>query len=420
MKRVLTLVVMLALSASLAQGTPPVVKVGTLNAFTGALAEFGPAIQNGAELAAKQINEAAEAVFGGPIIELVQADAATNPAVAVDQARSLVNTEGVVAIVGALSSGVTVPVAESVAIPSEVIMISPASTTPLITVMETDTDWLFRTVASDALQGIVGAQLAAGEIIDDYQATTASTIYVNNPYGQGLSRAFADAFEARGGQVLAQVSHPEEPQPTYASVLEAALAGDPDVVVAISYPGQATVYMAEARDLYGFSDWQLVDGTKSLDIVEAAGADALAGDYGTAPGADPQWEGQERFVQQYEAEYGARPPLPFIDTAYDAVATIGLAIAKTISDGEEVTSAAIRDRLREVAGQGGEVVGVGEFEEAFRLLELGTDIDYTGAAGTVDYDDAGDVVTPVEIWQFNEAGEIESLMIRTAEEIPTE
>ncbi|HEX7003441.1 MAG TPA: ABC transporter substrate-binding protein [Trueperaceae bacterium] len=420
MKRVLSLVVLLSLSIALAQGAPPVVKIGTLNAYTGALAEFGPAIRNGAELAAKQINEAAEAVFGGPIIELVHADAATNPAVAVDQARSLVNTEGVVAIVGALSSGVTVPVAESVAIPSEVVMISPASTSPLISVMETDSDWLFRTVASDALQGIVGAQLARGEIVDGYEGMTAATIYVNNPYGQGLSRAFAEAFEARGGQVLAQVPHPEEPQPTYASVLESALAGDPDIVLAISYPGQATVYMAEARDLYAFDDWQLVDGTKSLEIVEAVGAEALAGDYGTAPGADPSWAGQERFVEQYEAEYGDRPPLPFIDTAYDAVATLGLAIAQTIADGEEVTSAAIRDRLRQVAGPEGEVVGVGEFEEAFRLIELGTDIDYTGAAGTVDYDDAGDVVTPVEIWQFNDAGEIESVMIRTADQIPTE
>lgn len=402
-----------------AMAQPPVSKVGTLMAYTGALAEYGPAINNGAMLAADQLNAAATTVLGGPIMEIVTEDSATNPSIGVDRARKLINTDGVIAIVGALSSGVTVAVAESVTIPSQVVQISPASTSPLVAMLPDAEDFIYRSVSSDALQGVVLAQLARGEIVAGVSFDRAAVLYVNNPYGQGLSEAFAAAFTARGGTITATVGHPEEPQPTYASILDQLLAGDPQVVIAASYPGNATVFMQEARDLYGFTNWLLTDGTKSLDIVTAMGAASVEGLYGTAPGADPAWEGYVRFSDAYEAAYGERPPLPYIDTAYDATAVIGLAMAKAIIDGVPVTSANVRDRLREVANPDGEVVGVNDFEEALRLLQIGAAINYTGAAGEVDFDDLGDVVTPVEVWQYV-GGEIVSVEVRTADMIPAQ
>ena len=417
MKRALCVLAVALFGLAMAQ--PPVSKVGTLMSYTGALAEFGPAINNGATLAADQVNAAATAVFGGPLIEIVTEDDGTNPSQGTDRARKLVNTDGVVAIVGALSSGVTVTVAESVTIPGQVVQISPASTSPLVATLPDDEDFIFRTVSSDALQGVVLAQLARGEILPELAYERAAVIYVNNPYGQGLAQAFAAAFEARGGTITASVGHPEEPQPTYAGVLDQLLAGDPEVVIAASYPGNATVFMQEARDLYGFGNWMMTDGTKSLDIVQALGADAVEGLFGTAPGADPEWEGYVRFSEAYEAAFGERPPLPYIDTAYDAVAVIGLAMAKAYIDGVEINSTTIRERLREVANPEGEVVGVGDFEEAIRLLQIGSPINYTGAAGEVDFDELGDVVTPVEVWQY-QGGEIVTNQIRTADQIPAQ
>jgi ABC-type branched-subunit amino acid transport system substrate-binding protein len=416
MKKLIALLTALLLSGALAQ--PPVSNVGVLIDYTGALAEFGPALRNSAELAAAQINAAAEVVFGGPLIRLIHEDSATSPAVGADRARKLIEIDGVVAIVGSLASSVTVAVAEAVTAPARVVQISPSSTSPLLTFLN-DNDFLFRTTASDALQGVVAGQLARGEIIEGYSFDTAATIFVNNPYGQGLSENFVRAFEARGGRVLAAVPHPEAVQPTYAAELELALAGNPDVLVAISYPGHATVFLAESRDLFGFTSWQFVDGTKSVRIIEALGADTVEGLLGTAPGADPGWAGNELFLAAHEAAYGTRPELPFNDTVYDAVAAIGLAIAKAYLDGVEITGEAVRDRLREVSNAPGEVVGVGAFEEAFRLLQLGVEINYTGAAGEVDFDQHGDVLTPVEIWRYA-GGAIEVLTVRRADEIPLE
>ena len=335
----------ITVTGALAQSAPEPANVGLLFDYTGALAEFGPGMENGARLALDAINAASESVFGGPLLNMIVEDGATEASVGVDRARKLVDTDNVVAIVGALASGVTVNVAEAVTIPSEVVLITPASTSPLISILD-DNDYLFRTVASDATQGVVGAMLARGEVVDGHSVDTASIFYINSPYGQGLADSFAAAFEARGGTILATVAHPEQPQPSYAAELEALLAGDPDMILAVSYPGQATVYMTEARDLYDFTSWQYVDGTQSLDIVAAVGADVVEGQYGTGPGADPEWSGAVAFRELFEADYGDLPNLPFIDTSYDAIVTIGLAAAYAHANGQEITAETVRDGLR--------------------------------------------------------------------------
>lgn len=399
--------------------TPPVTKVGTLLSYTGALAEFGPAMSNGVQLAVDELNAAATEVFGGPIVEVIAEDDATSASQGVDRARKLINADGVVAIIGALSSGVTVAVAESVAIPSSTVVISPASTSPLLTLLPDDGRFILRTTASDTLQGMVGGMLARGEIVDGNSFETAGIVYVNNPYGQGLAEAFTNAFEARGGKVVASVAHPDEPQPTYAAMLEELLAGNPEVVLAISYPGQATVYMTEARDLYGFTNWQYTDGTQSLEIIEAMGADDVEGQYGTSAGADPNWGGWVTFADNYRDSFGEAPPLPYIDTSYDAMIAIGLAIAKAYVDEVEINSVNVADRLREVSNGPGETIGVGDYTRAMELIKAGEAIDFSGAAGEVDFDEFGDVVTPIEVWQYT-GGDIEPVTVVSGADIPAE
>ena len=131
--------------------------VGHLNTVTGSLSYFGPEQNNSVELAALHVNQAG-GVLGVQMI-IVTGDTATNPAQGVAAARGLVDVEGAVAIVGALASGVTLAVAQSVTVPKQRLLISPASTSPAITVLEDD-DFLFRTTVSDAAQGVVLARLA--------------------------------------------------------------------------------------------------------------------------------------------------------------------------------------------------------------------------------------------------------------------
>lgn len=402
---------------------PPVVKVGTLFAFTGALSEFGPNFANAADLAARHINDAANQAFGGPIINLIHEDSGTAPSQGVDRAQKLVNVDRVPAVIGALSSGVSSAVAESVTIPAEVLQISPASTSPIFSASPFDETW-FRTTASDALQGVVAAMLARGEIVSEYKQDTASAMFVNNPYGQGLKDVFQRAFEARGGTFLAAVPHASEPKPTYVEDLDKALADDPDIVFTPSYPGASTVYMVEALEQFNFTSFQHTDGTKSEENIKALGIENLDGQFGTAPGSNPDRAGFQTFQQAYAETFGRTPPLPFMDSAYDATIIAGLTVAKAIADGlskDEITGPALIERIRQVSNPPGATVGVGAEEAvlALRLISDETDIDYAGAAGEQDFDEVGDVITPVEVWKYSaEAGGIQS--VQTILEVPAE
>ncbi len=381
------------------------IKIGTLLSHTGPLKEFGPNLQNGAVLAAKQMGAA------GFEIQLIHEDSETSAIPATNAAKKLVEVDKVVAIVGALASGVTVPVAESVTSPNNVIMMSPASTSPLITILPADQgkDFLFRTCPSDALQGVIAGRMAA-----DYNKT-AAVLYVNNPYGQGLAEQFKTSFEQKGGKVLAMIPHDEKAAESYNAELKKALADKPDRLAAFSYPDHAKIYLKEALEFFKFRHFLFCDGTKSEDIVKALGAKNVEGQLGTAPGT-AGGAPYDIFNAAYMTEYGRLPPLPFITNAYDGTAVIGLAAYAAKVKGKQLTSTNIRDQLRNVANPPGEVIKPGEFKKAFDLLKQGKQINYEGAAGSVDFDKHGDVVTPIEIWKYSN-GKI--VTVRVEHEIPT-
>lgn len=383
-------------SGALGQG----IKVGTLLPHTGALKEWGPKHQEAAELAAKQMTAA------GFEINLVNEDSETASGPAEQAAKKLVATDQVAAIVGAVSSGVTVPVAESVTCPNNILLVSPASTSPLITNLpaDKDKDFLFRTCPSDTLQGVALGSLAASLY------TTASVMYVNNPYGRGLAQQFRESFEKRGGRVLAMVPHAEKVAPSYRTELREALAkvymtkpfipGRPDVLCVFSYPEHAKIYVKEAIEDFKFKNFLFCDGSKSEEIAKAVGAENLEGMMGTAPGS-PGGEPYANFYANYKEAFGELPSVPFVANAYDATAVVGLAAYAAKAKGLPLTSKNIRDYLRFVADPPGTFVGPGEFKKAFELLGRGEDINYEGASGSVDFDGNGDVVTPIEIWKFS-------------------
>lgn len=409
------------------------VTIGAIHPMTGPLAEFGAPEVKADRLAAEHLNEAA----GRTVITIDYGDTQTAASPAIAEANRMVDIIGVPVLVGGAASGVTIPVAQSVCIPKKVMQVSYASTSPQITAMEDD-DYLFRTCPSDALQGVV-----AGKLAYELGYRTAATLYVNNPYGQGLSNIFTRTFEEQGGKVLAEVPHPEEAQPSYVAELQQALQGNPDVLCAYSYTGHAVVYLREAIEQFNYKSFLFCDGTRSEEIPKAVGAENLEGLYGTAPGA-AETPSLDIFNSTYEAKYGRKPPLPFLDTSYDAVIVAGLAVAVAQKAGQPVTGEVLRTYMRSVAGFTNKIkqaladkghpvepvvtfgAGVDELKKAFDAIatldefacielceELGLPagvcikicqflplLNYEGAAGAVDFDEHGDVITPVDVWQY--------------------
>jgi branched-chain amino acid transport system substrate-binding protein len=376
-------------------GTPSAkgpLKIGLLDSYTGDLSDFGPAHENAVRLAAEEIN-AAGGVLGTPI-QIVTGNDATDPSQGVSEATRLIQVEGVSAIIGALASGVTLPVAESVTGPNHILQITHASTSPALTTAK-DNDFLFRTTISDAAQGVVLAKVATDEGIK-----SACTMYINNAYGQGLSQIFTDNFEKAGGTVTAQVPHESE-QATYASELAKCTEGNPEALVAPAYPQSARVFLREAVEAGKVKKFLFTDGTKSGDMFATLGWATFDGMKGTAASSLDVAAGKA-FDAAYSAKYGSVPALPYLREAYDAVYLIALAAEKAGS----TDSTAIRDALRDIANPPGEVVSPGTdgFKAALKLIAAGTDINYEGASGPVDMDKNGDVlIGAIEVWHVDAA-----------------
>ena len=369
-----------------------VVQIGTLFPHSGDLGWAGPQFHAAVSLAFNLVNEA-----GGvnrKRIEAVIGDTGTSEQLATDAANGLINLHNVPVIIGAASSGVTVAVAESVTIPSGVLLVSPASASNAITALNDD-DLVFRTVVSDRVQGEVAALLARALEWD-----RVTTSYINNSFGTSLSTSFSENFEALGGTVTDQVSH-ELAQASYASELKKATDGGSEALITIAYTESSYTLLREAVEGGFFDKFIFFSASYNQDLFDELGPANFEGNFGLRPGS-PLTPAREWFFDEF-----ARRELGDVDTpllkAFDAAMLIALAIEKADSEDPE----AIRDALREVANPEGEVVGPHNLDRALELVRNGKDINYVGASGELDFDAHGDVSGTMEIWRIKD-GEIGS------------
>ncbi|MFB6185196.1 MAG: ABC transporter substrate-binding protein [Haloarculaceae archaeon] len=364
-------------------GSSRTVNLGVLMPLTGDLGALGKKIRDGGLLPATQLNDADVPITVDTQVE----DTQTNPTAGVSAAESLVNA-GYPMVMGPASSGVNLQVSKEVFIPSKVVGCSPSSTSPNVTTLQ-DNDFVFRTAPSDALQGQVMAQVATDKI----GASTAATMYVNNDYGQALSKSFADSFS---GEVQTQVPF-EKAQSSYSSVLSQALESDPDMLVVIGYPVSGKQIFRDYYAEYSGHDIMVTDGLKENSLPNDVGND-MQNVIGTAPlSAGPQ---VDTFNQKYKDEYG-RAPSVYNAQAYDASAV--MILANVVAGDNDGTG--VRDNIRDVANPGGTKVGPKNLAEGVRMVADGEEVQYVGASSAVDFDDNGDMkAVSYEVWKFSDGG----------------
>ncbi len=341
------------------------IKIGILLGFTGPIESLTPEMAASAELAFKEASDSG-LLLGGETITVVRADSTCVDASAATAAgERLVSAEDVVAIVGAACSGASIAVANNVAVPNGVVMISPSSTSPALTTIE-DNGFFFRTAPSDARQGQVLAEIVRERGIENVAVT-----YTNNDYGKGLQEAFGAAFEELGGSIAMVAAHEDGKGDYSAEVGALAASGAKDLVV-FGYVDQGGKGIVEnSIDTDAFGRFIFADGMIGDAILEAVGGD-LTGSFGTLPGSDT--EGATTFLE-IAAAGGVDGDGPFRPESYDAAALLVLAIQAAGS----ADRAAIQSKVLEVANAPGEPIQPGEIAKALQILADGGDIDYVGA-----------------------------------------
>ena len=209
LKRILGLVTVVVMSATMVMGCSETAKVnsnsgsaasgntiklGGVFPLTGDVPSLGSAMDNGAKLAIKEINDAGGVL--GKKLELVSEDDQNQAATAPNAITKLITQDKVAAVVGTYASKCSIPMA-AVAKDLKTVMITPVSTNEKVTTE--GGDYVFRACFIDPLQGKVGAKFAA----ENLKAKKVAMLYdVGNDYCVGISKEFKKNFEAAGGAVV--------------------------------------------------------------------------------------------------------------------------------------------------------------------------------------------------------------------------
>lgn len=370
--------------------------LGFIGGFTGPIESLTPPIFAGAELVVKQINEQG-GILGGEL-KLISADGACDATTAAAAADKVINTDNVTAVVGALCTGETIGAFNGSGKSGNVVFVSPASSAPALTTLD-DNDLVYRTTPSDALQGVKMASLLLGKGVKDIAIT-----YVNNDYGKGFADALSAAFTEGGGTVAANLAH-EEGKADYRAELGNLVASQNLVILAYANASGNTV-LRQAVESGNFTTYVGGDGMVGDDLLTGIDASAVEGLIATRAGA-PAGEATTTY-EKLANDAGIQANATYAPQAYDAAFLLALAIEKNGSASRDGLSAALRD----VASAPGEKILPGEWSKAVELIKAGTNIDYDGAGGSLDFDANGDVdgiivELAVEGGKFVEKGEIQ-------------
>jgi branched-chain amino acid transport system substrate-binding protein len=369
------------------------VTVGVVMELTGPAGEYGQAGAKSVEMAFRDINEAGGVINGCNLVADTR-DSQSQGTVAVDAATQLVQVKKVPVLIGGIISSVSIPILTSVTGPAKVVQISPASSSPTLTALgrEGKTGGVFfRTITSDALQGVAAAKYAL-----DQGLKRLSVIHVNNDFGVNMVKEFSKAYKALGGEIVSVTPYNEK-QPSYQAEVTAAMAGNPDGLYLISYPVDGATIARQWISQGGVAKFLLNDGMNSPEFIKSVGPEHLNEAYGTSSGTSPT-PSTEYFIQNYKAFSGIEPTNPAADRSYDAAAIVGLAIAKA----GKPDPAAIKEAIPQVLDPNGEVIHAGKegFAKALQLIKEGKPIKYEGVIGPVSFDQYGDITGPFRLWRI--------------------
>jgi ABC-type branched-subunit amino acid transport system substrate-binding protein len=376
--------------------------IGDSVPLSGDLADFGPPGDKAAQIAIEELNAAIEDAGVDHSVELVTEDncGGADQQCAVQAARKMIESDDASCIAGAWASADTIPTAESVTIPEEVLLISPASTSDEITGLD-DNGLVNRTSPPDSFQGPTLSQYLVEEALGGAQNATVNVGARNDAYGTGLAETFSAAWEDAGGTVGEEVIYDIE-LPNYDSEADQLTSGNPDGLIIVDFPETYNkVGPALVRAGFDTETTFVTDGLISGDLAKTAGDEAVNGLRGTAPGVPDKDQSAQAFDDLWN-QSNIEPDVDrqtFDAQNFDAVILCYLAaVAAGSTEGAEMAEV-----VQDISAPEGDQYTWEELPEAIEALQNGDDIDYQGASGPIDMDENGDATGGVyDIYEFSD------------------
>ena len=316
--------------------------IGVNLELTGDVSVYGVPERNAFEQAVSEVN--AKGGIDGKLVELVIYDNAYDQAKAVQNTEKLIE-DGVVAILGSATSGMTMAIAP-LAKDNGLVVFTPSGTNSAVT-MDGDVvnPYVFRSCFIDPFQGQVLANFASNDL-----AASKVVIMVNNgsEYSKELARIFTEQLNKNGGEVVETASYADS-DTDYKASLTSIATKEFDVLFIADYAKNAGLIIGQARSTAGLEDVKIIgpDGFEDPQLNDLAGGAQNVNNvyFSTHFSSLSNNQKVAEFVASYQAFTKAagkeEPASVFAALAYDAAYMLFAAIDAADSTDPE----AIRDSL---------------------------------------------------------------------------
>ena len=296
------------------------IKIGHVAPLTGGIAHLGKDNENGAKLAAKEINAAGGVKVGDQAFDIVIVgeDDKADPKEGTLAAQKIVDS-GAVAVVGHLNSGTSIP-ASKIYSDASMTQISPSATNPKLT--EQGFKTTFRVVANDNQQGGVLANYAH----DALKAKTMAIVDDRTAYGQGLADVVEKVAKEKGIKVVAR-EFATDKTTDFNAILTKIRATKPDVIMYGGMDATAGPLAKQMKQLGIKSVLLAGDGVCSPEFIKLAGDAAPVLHCSMAGEAVEKLAKGEEFKAKYKAEFNQDVQI-YSPYSYDAVYVIADAIKR--------------------------------------------------------------------------------------------
>ncbi|HEY7847273.1 MAG TPA: ABC transporter substrate-binding protein [Candidatus Limnocylindria bacterium] len=378
-----------AASESQAADLQPIpMRIGALNPQTGALSGIVGALEEALRLGESEIN----AVSDG-LVTIDFADDGTDDTVASQNVQQYLTGDHN-AIIGPAASGNAVAIWDAVNT-ANMVMCSGTSTGATFSSEEYNPNHV-RTAPSDDIQGPL-----LGNLILEDGYTNVAVVWQSTEYGEGFGQATAASLE-EAGATLAMSEGFDPTQTSFTDVAQDIVASGAEAVAMITYAEGAQLRLdLESAGFEG--QIYVADGFVDNVTVESVGGDAalLEGIRGTYPAVAPS-TGEPTFGDRFAAFAPEGTPTVFSAHMYDCLATLILAAQVAQSADPTVY-------VDEIIGVTRDGEKCNLIADCLEMVWAGTDIDYDGASGPLDFSPNGEPSTGVyNVIQYNAEGASEN------------
>ena len=291
--------------------------VGVVLPFTGEAAPYGEHIREGINLAVEDVN-AAGGVDGQPLKVLFE-DSATDDEIGKAAARKLIEQDHVLAVIGGATSSVTMAILEDVCEPAQVVLLSPAASSPNLS---GKSPYFLRVYPSDTLEAARMADMAGHEL----RLRNLVIISEADEYGRGYKKALMDRYNRIKNREVIKVFNFMPGDRDFDAMVQETVGLDPDGIFLIGYMDSVSALVNDIRAA-GITAPILTAGSLTEDFPAVAGA-AAEGVMFSSPSfrAIGNKDQADRFIKAFKARYG-REPGDYAAYGYDALRVMAQVMA---------------------------------------------------------------------------------------------